>query len=85
MTRVLASVLLLVTAPIQCGHSSDVSLREDDSPGDALWALAQQFREAHDAAAERRTLEYLVTRYPVSRWVPAAKEELARLGGQGER
>jgi hypothetical protein len=81
MTRVLASVILLVTAPIQCGHSSDASLREDDTPGDALWALAEQFREGHDDAAERRTLQYLVTRYPASRWVPSAKEELARLGG----
>jgi hypothetical protein len=83
MTRVLTSVLLLVTAPIQCGHSSDASLREDDTPGDALWAFAEQFREGHDDAAERRTLQYLVTRYPASRWVPAAKQELARLGGAG--
>ncbi len=79
--RALVSVLILATAPIQCGHSSDASLREDDAPGDALWALAAQFRDAHDQAAERRTLEYLVSRYPVSRWVPAAREELARLGG----
>jgi hypothetical protein len=81
VTRLLASVLLLVTAPIQCGHSSDASLREDDTPGDALWALAEQFREAHDEAAERRTLQYLVTRYPASRWVPSARDELAKLGG----
>jgi hypothetical protein len=83
MTRVLASVLLLVTAPIQCGHSSDASLREDDTPGDALWTLAAEFRDAHDDAAERRTLRLLVARYPVSRWVPAAREELARLGVDG--
>jgi hypothetical protein len=81
MTRTLASVLLLVTAPIQCGHSSDASLREDDTPGDALWSLAAELRDAHDEAAERRTLHMLVTRYPASRWVPAAREELARLGG----
>ena len=81
MTRALASVLLLVTAPLQCGHSSDASLREDDTPGDALWSLAAEFRDARDEAAERRTLRLLVTRYPASRWVPAAREELARLGG----
>jgi hypothetical protein len=75
----LASVLLLATAPLQCGHSSDASLREDETPGDALWALAVQFRDAHDEAAEKRTLQYLVSRYPASRWVPAAREELARL------
>jgi hypothetical protein len=80
MTRVFASVILLVTAPIQCGHSSDASLREDDTPGDALWSLAAEFRDGHDEAAERKTLQLLVTRYPASRWIPAAREELTRLG-----
>jgi hypothetical protein len=82
-TRVLASVVLLATAPLQCGHTSDASLREDDSPGDALWALAAEFRDAHDEAAERRTLQYLVARYPASRWVKAAREELGKLGAAG--
>jgi hypothetical protein len=82
MTRcVLSAVLAIATAPLQCGHTSDASLREDDTPGDALWALAQQFHEGHDPSAERRTLEYLVARYPASRWVPAAREELANLEG----
>jgi hypothetical protein len=83
MTRAIVSVLLLVTAPLQCGHSSDASLREDDTPGDALWSLAAEFRDAHDEAAERRTLRLLVTRYPASRWVSGAREELARLGADG--
>jgi hypothetical protein len=77
--RALASVLLLATAPLQCGHSSDARLREDETPGDALWTLAAQFREAHDEGAEKRTLQYLVSRYPASRWVTAAREELGRL------
>ena len=81
--RAFASVILLVTAPLQCGHTSDASLREDDTPGDALWALAAEFRDAHDVGAEKRTLQHLVTRYPASRWVPAAREELARLGAAG--
>ena len=69
------------TAPLQCGHTLDAELREDDTPGDALWQLAQRFHAASDAAGEKRTLEYLVERYPSSRWVPAAREALARLGG----
>jgi hypothetical protein len=81
MRCVLAALLAIATAPLQCGHTSDASLREDDTPGDALWALAQQFREGHDRSAEKRTLEYLITRYPASRWVPAAREELEKLGG----
>jgi hypothetical protein len=85
MTRVvLWAVLGIVAAPIQCGHSSDASLREDDTPGDALWELAHQFHEGQDPAAEKRTLEYLVTRYPASRWVPAARDELAKMSGTGD-
>ena len=81
MTRLVVALCALVAAPIQCGHTSDASLREDETPGDALWALAAQFRDAHDESAEKKTLQYLVSRYPLSRWVPAAREELARLGG----
>jgi hypothetical protein len=69
------------SAPIQCGHTPDAELREDETPGDALWAMAQKFHEKHDVAAERETLKYLVERYPASRWVSPAKDALAALGG----
>lgn len=68
------------TAPLQCGHTPDAELREDETPGDALWRLSQRFQAAHDEAGERRTLEYLVDRYPSSRWISAAKGELSKLG-----
>jgi hypothetical protein len=74
---------LLSTAPMQCGHTPDAELQEDETPGDALWQLGQRFKAAQDDAGERRTLAYLVEKYPASRWVPAAREELARLGGPG--
>jgi hypothetical protein len=82
--RVALGAALLVSAPIQCGHTPDAELREDETPGDALWRLAQKFREVHDVAAERETLQYLVERYPASRWVGQAREELAHLGGAPE-
>jgi len=69
------------TAPMQCGHTPDAELQEDETPGDALWGLAQKFKAAHDDAGEKRTLEYLIERYPASRWVSPAREELSRLGG----
>jgi len=72
---------LLATAPMQCGHTPDAELREDETPGDALWQLAQRFQAAHDTAGEKRTLEYLVERYPASRWASPARDELAKLGG----
>jgi hypothetical protein len=81
LARVALGAVLLATAPIQCGHTPDAELREDETPGDALWRLAQRFHDAHDAAAERETLRYLVDRYPSSRWVGPARDELAHLGG----
>ena len=68
-------------APMQCGHTSDPELQLDETPGDALWKLAQRFEAAHDPAGEKRTLEYLLEQYPASRWAPAAREKLAQLGG----
>ncbi len=72
------------TAPLQCGHTPEAELREDETPGDALWAMAQKFHDGHDVAAERATLEYLVERYPASRWVSPAKDALGHLGAGGD-
>jgi hypothetical protein len=68
------------TAPLQCGHTPEAELREDETPGDALWAMAQKFHDGHDVEAERATLKYLVERYPASRWVSPARDALAGLG-----
>jgi outer membrane protein assembly factor BamD (BamD/ComL family) len=73
-----ALAVALAVAPMQCAHEPDPSLRWNDTPGDALWQLAQEFRDSHDDAAARRTLEYLVERYPSSRWAQAARDELAK-------
>jgi hypothetical protein len=81
LLRAAVAAGLLAAAPMQCGHTPDAELREDETPGDALWQLAQRFEAAHDTAGERRTLEYLVERYPASRWTSAARDELAKLGG----
>ena len=71
-------------SPLPRGHDYDPNLRKDESPGDALWDLSRRFHDAHDDAAARKTLEYLVQKYPASRWTPAAREELeAREGGGG--
>ena len=69
-------------APFQCGsHNQDPSLRQEDTAGDALYDLAQQFRSNHDDAAARQTLAYLVQKYPSSRHVVEASEELTALAG----
>ena len=81
LLRVALAAAVVSTAPMQCGHTSDAELREDESPGDALWRLAQRFKVAGDAGGERQTLAYLLERYPVSRWRPAARDRLRELGG----
>ena len=72
------------TAPLQCGHTPEAELREDETPGDALWTMAQKFHDRRDVAAERATLECLVERYPASRWVSPAKDALGHLGAGGD-
>ena len=73
----LATLACSSLAPLQCPHDTDAAHCWDDAPGDGLWDLAQRFRDGHDEAAARRTLEYLVERYPSSRYAPAAREQLA--------
>ncbi len=79
-----ALALASATAPVQCGHAPDPNERREDTPGDALWQLAQRFHDEHDDAAERRTLQYLVERYPSSRWAPAARERLGPGAAAGD-
>ncbi len=69
----------LTLAPFQCSHDPDPNVRREDTAGDALWALAQDFRTRHDDAAAKDTLKFLIEKYPSSRHTPAAKEELAAL------
>ena len=79
-----AAALLLVataaTAPVQCGETPESELRLDETPGDALWQLAQRFESEHDHAAAVQTMRFLVERYPSSRWARAAREALADAG-----
>ncbi len=79
MRIALASALLasLSLAPMQCTREPDPALRAEDSAGDALWALAQDFRKKNDEPAARATLKFLVDRYPSNRHVAQAKAELA--------
>ena len=70
--------VLLTIAPFQCAHTPDPNARREDTAGDALWALAQDFHAHHDEPGARATLTFLVDHYPSSRYAPAARDELAR-------
>jgi hypothetical protein len=72
-----ALVAALGTAPMQCRREPEPELRREDSAGDAIYALAEDFRQKGDEPAAERTLRFLVERYPSNRHVPAARAELA--------
>ncbi len=80
MIKVGLAALAIAIAPMQCGssHSKDPELRTDDSPGDALWALAMDFRAKGNEESARATLQFLVEKYPSNRHAPEAKSELAK-------
>jgi hypothetical protein len=72
-----ASILIgTLAAPLQCGGGGADATHHEDSAGDALYALAQDFRAKGNVAASHDTLRYLVAHYPSNRHVPAAREEL---------
>jgi hypothetical protein len=83
VTRLVAVGLVALSlgnAPLQCSRSPDPELRREDTAGDALWDLAQDFEKKGNREAARSTLRFLVERYPSNRHVPAAREELASEG-----
>jgi Tfp pilus assembly protein PilF len=71
-----ALAIAVSTAPMQCKHDPDPTLRREDSAGDALWALAQEFRAKGNPEAAKQTLRFLAERYPSNRHAPAARAEL---------
>jgi TolA-binding protein len=73
----------LSTAPVQCTRDPDPNLRTEDSAGDALWALAQDFHKKNDEPAARATLKFLIERYPSNRHVAEAKAQLEGRGDGG--
>jgi hypothetical protein len=70
-------------APLQCSRRSDPELRGEDSAGDALWNLAQDFEKKGNHSAAQETLRFLVEHYPSNRHAPFAREQLE--GTSGDR
>lgn len=82
MIRLIGTGLLVafLGAPLQCGSGSDMP--REDSAGDALYNLAQDFRAKGNEQAAKDTLRFLVEHYPSNRHVPAAREELGENGAK---
>ena len=70
---------LAASAPLQCGSGDPESTeRRGETPGEALYDLAQEFKARGDEDGWRRTLEYLKRRYPNSRFAVRAENDLER-------
>jgi hypothetical protein len=85
MIRIVTAGALLAalgTAPMQCRHDPDPNLRREDDAGDALYALAQDFRAKGDEESAKQTLRFLVEKYPSNRHVPSVRAEL---GAEGQK
>lgn len=67
----------MARAPLQCASDPDPSLRRYETPGEALYGLAQEFKAKGNDAAWRSTLSYLIAHYPNSRFAGMAKSDLA--------
>ena len=76
-----ASLLVANAAPFQCGSDTPPPSGErEDTPGEALKRLADEFGKAGDREARVRTLKFLIERYPRSNHAKEAEVELAELG-----
>jgi len=73
----------LVYAPYQCGKAPERSLREE-TPGEALYGLAQKMKADGDEQGYRTTLRYIVARYPSSRYAAAARIGLSTDAADGD-
>lgn len=73
-------LLLAALAPMQCTKEYNPSHAREETAGDGLWALAEDFKAKGNQEAYTATLRFLVARYPSNRRASKAKEELDRLG-----
>lgn len=70
----------LSLAPFQCPSDPNPEQRREETPGEALHDLANEFKKAGDRDAHVRTLQYLIRKYPRSRHAVEAHQELEALG-----
>jgi outer membrane protein assembly factor BamD (BamD/ComL family) len=72
-------IAALGNAPMQCASDPEPELRRYETPGEALYGLAGRFKSQGDERAWQTTLEYLIARYPNSRFAAMARDDLAKV------
>jgi hypothetical protein len=70
----------IASAPVQCARDPDPEHAIEEEPGEALFGLAEQFREHGNVDARKSTLLYIVKRFPSSRFAARATQDLEALG-----
>jgi len=63
--------LLVGSAPFQC-RTNEVP-QSEDSPGEAMWNLAEHFHTQNMEEARRETLRQIIDHYPASRQAERAR------------
>jgi outer membrane protein assembly factor BamD (BamD/ComL family) len=69
-------VVALSSAPFQCVSEVPPEEANEETPGRALYELAQRFRRDGDEKAWRTTLGHLIERFPSSRFAETARRDL---------
>jgi hypothetical protein len=68
------------SAPVQCAREPEPEHAIEEEPGEALYGLAEQFREQGNVESQKSTLLYIVKRFPSSRFASRAEHDLEALG-----
>jgi len=78
----IAAAILASTAsaPVQCARNPDPEHAIEEDPAEALYGLAEQFRDQGDPGARKSTLLYIRKRYPSSRFADRASHDLQEIG-----
>jgi hypothetical protein len=75
---VLAGVLALGSAPMQCPSDDREPLPTAPEAPEECYLLAQRLLEQGDVEGWRVSLAYVVERFPDSRWAARARDDLDR-------
>ena len=69
---------------MQCSGEPDPAKALEETPGEAVYKLAQEFHAKGDREAWAATLQFLIANYPSSRFAEMAKVDLERDAERGD-
>ncbi len=69
---------LLGAAPVQCGRTEPIHYAHRDDPAETVYQLGVRLRSRGHEEAAHETWQFLIERYPSSRWAERARDDLQR-------